>query len=146
MKMTKAKMITTEQKAEMEAYRKKNKNKRIEKNLYALILYAEGKSRAEISEKTGFCKRHITALGTKYRRNGISGIVENHYKGNHRNLSYEEEEAILEPFRARAEAGQMVEISEIKKAYDERIGRSTDKDHGRIYRVLERHNWRKIMP
>ncbi|MDD4296898.1 MAG: winged helix-turn-helix domain-containing protein [Ruminiclostridium sp.] len=53
---------------------------------------------------------------------------------------------MLEPFRKAAEAGQIVEVSEIKKAYDTAIGRSTDRDHGRIYRVLARHGWRKVMP
>ena len=49
-------------------------------------------------------------------------------------------------FREKAIAGQMVEISEIKLAYEKETGCSLDNNHGQIYRVLKRHDWRKIMP
>ena len=61
-------------------------------------------------------------------------------------MSYEEEEALLEPYRKSAEAGQIVEVSEIKRAYEEAIGRSLENNHGQIYNVLKRHGWRKVMP
>jgi len=67
------------------------------------------------------------------------------YKGNNRNMSYAQEEALLEPFRARAEAGQIVEVGEILAAYEKQIGRST-RSNSQIYNVLARHGWRKIMP
>ncbi|WP_081646410.1 winged helix-turn-helix domain-containing protein [Oscillibacter sp. 1-3] len=55
-----------------------------------------------------------------------------------------EEATILAPFRARAEAGELVESSEIAKAYQSAV------DHpistGRIYFVLHRLGWRKVMP
>ena len=37
--------------------------------------------------------------------------------GNRRNMSYEEETEILATFKKRAELGQIVEVSEIKKVY-----------------------------
>ena len=36
-------------------------------------------------------------------------------------MSYEEEAAILAPFKERAEKGEMVEISEIAKAYQNAV-------------------------
>ena len=60
------------------------------------------------------------------------------------NMSFEEEAALLEPFKAKAEKGQIVEASEIKEAYDKAVGHKSGS--GQIYRVLHRHGWRKVMP
>jgi len=57
-----------------------------------------------------------------------------------------EEEALLEPLKEAAAAGQIVEVKEIKAAYEKAIGRSLDKDRAIIYRMLKRHGWRKVMP
>ena len=47
------------------AARKRNKNKRVEKRLYALELRAEGKRAEEVSEATGFHKAYISQLTAK---------------------------------------------------------------------------------
>ena len=78
---------------------------------------AEGKRNKEISEKTGFHIQYITMLVTRYKTNGINSIVGNHYKGNRRNLTYEEEEQILEPYRKAAEEGKLITVQEIETAY-----------------------------
>ena len=62
----------------------------------------------------------------------------------HKDMGQDEEEIVLTQFLNKAEKGQIVETSEIKKAYDEKIGHKTG--HGQIYRVLHRHGWRKVMP
>ena len=56
---------------------------------------AEGKQNKEIREKTGFHTQYITVLVSRYKANGLASITESHYHGNHRNLSYAEEEALL---------------------------------------------------
>ena len=63
---------------------------------------------------------------------------------NHRNMSAEEEAAILAPFKERAEKGEMVEISEIAIAYQSALDHPVS--NGQIYFVLRRHGWRKVMP
>ena len=138
--------IREEQVKEIKTERKKNKDKNADQRLKALLLHAEGKTRAEIAEKTDFAKTYISVLVAKYCTKGLSAIVENHYHGNHRNLSFVEEEELLEVFRKAAEAGQIVEVSEIKRAYEEKLGRSLGNHHGQIYYVLHRHGWRKVMP
>jgi len=137
--------ISEEQVEELERARKKNKDKNIEKRLKALLMHAEGKKREAVAEQTGFAKTYISELVAKYCNGGIATIVANHYPGNHRNLSFVEEEVFLEPFRRAAEAGQIVEVSAIKRAYEEAIGRSLN-SRGQIYYVLQRHGWRKVMP
>jgi transposase len=144
--MPKRYYINEEQVAELEAARKKNKNKNVEKRLKALLLHAQGCKCEEIAEKTGYAATSISPIVARYCTEGLPAIVENHYPGNHRNMSFEEEEEIIKPFLDIALAGQMIEVSAILKAYEEKLGRSTETDHGRIYRVLERHGWRKIMP
>lgn len=136
--------FTEEEKKELEKARKKNRDKKIEKRLEALILRTEGKKNKEISKKTGFHTQYITVLVSRYKTKGIESITENHYKGNRRNLSYEEEEALLEPFRQAAKDGKLVSVKEIEAVYREAVGRSIGTSQ--IYYVLHRHGWRKVMP
>ncbi len=132
------------EKVAIKRVRRENKDKRAEQRLKALELRAEGKSAAEVSQATGFCAAYVSQLVKKYRDHGLEAISGNHYGGNHRNMSEEAETKILEPFKARAEKGELVEISEIAQAYqaavDHRVG------GGQIYSVLKRHGWRKGMP
>ena len=126
------------------AARKRNKDKRAESRLYALELRAKGKNAEEVSAVTGFHKAYISQLTAKYRKGGIEAISGNHYGGNRRNMSAEEEAAFLEPFQAEAEKGQIVEVSKIKAQYEEAVGHSIG--GSQIYYVLERNGWRKVMP
>ena len=139
--------INEDQVAEIEEARRKNKDKKKEKRMKVLVLHAQGEGRAAIAEKTGFVTSYISEIVSKYCKYGLASVVDNHYAGNRRNLTFEEEEALLEPFKKAAAAGQIVEISAIKAAYEERTGTIlSDNNKGQIYRVMERHGWRKIMP
>lgn len=142
--MAKSYEISQSQLLEIEAARKKNRNKNVERRLYVLVMRAEGKSLEEISEKTGYHLSTASKLIARYMRDGISAIAENHYKGNRRNMSYEEEAAILAPFIERAERGEMVDIKEIAAAYQKAVSHKVSDTQ--IYYVLHRHGWRKIMP
>jgi len=144
--MPKRYLINENQISEIKVARDNNKCKRVDRKLKALLLHAEGCKRSEIAEKTEYKLSYISDIVSAYCNKGIGAIVDNHYKGNRRNLTFEQEAALLEPFKATAKEGKVVSVAEIKKAYDEAIGRSTDKDKGRIYRVLARHGWRKVMP
>ena len=136
--------ITHEEKQEIKEAREKNRDKNVEKRLEALEMRAEGHRNKEISEKTGFHTQYITVLVSRYKNNGLASITENHYHGNRRNLSYAEEEALLEPFRRDADAGKMVSVRDIEAAYREAVGHSIGTSQ--IYYVLHRHGWRKVMP
>lgn len=128
----------------IEKARKENKDKRVEARLKALDLRAKGATAKDVSEATGFHPASVTRLVAKYRDHGLEAITGNHYGGNRRNMSVEEETAILAPFRERAEKGEIIEVKEIEAAYQAAV------DHpisvSQIYFVLHRHGWRKIMP
>jgi len=53
-------------------------------------------------------RAYITQLTAKYRAGRIEAISGNHYSGNRRNMSVEEEALLLEPYREKAEKGQIV--------------------------------------
>ena len=59
-------------------------------------------------------------------------------------MSVEREADILAPFKARTEKGELIEISEIAKAYQSVVDHPVSR--GQIYCVLHRHGWRKAMP
>ena len=124
--------------------RKENKDKRVEARLKALELRAQGQKANEVANATGFHPAYVTQLVAKYSDHGLEAIKGNHYVGNHRNMSVEEEAEILAPFQAEAEKGKMVGVKEIAKAYQEAVDHPVGK--GQIYCVLHRHGWRKIMP
>jgi len=71
-------------------------------------------------------------------------ILQKPRSGRPTQISLEEEGQLLAEFEARAEAGQVVEVSDIKAAYQDKVGRRIGT--GQIYRVLKRHNWRKVKP
>ena len=124
--------------------RRENKDRRAEARLKALEMRAKGAKGKEIAAATGFHPAYAAQLAAKYKKGGIEAISGNHYGGNRRNMSVEDEAEILAPFRERAEKGELVEIREIKAAYQAAV------DHpisdSQIYFVLHRHGWRKIMP
>ena len=124
--------------------RKANKSKQVERRLRVLEMMSEGYKNKEIAKATGYHEAYLRQLVSKYREGGLGALTENHYPGNHRNMSYEEESAILDKFKEQATAGQMVNTAEIKAAYETAVGHSIG--GGQIYYVLKRHKWHKVMP
>ena len=144
--MQKKQKLSDEQISELKEARKVNKDKNIDSRLNALLLYGEGVKHSVIADKTKFVSTYITELASKYRKNGLAAIASNNYKGNRRNLTFDQEASLLLPFKEKAAKGQMVEISEIIKAYEQATGKSLEKSNSQIYYVLARHGWRKVMP
>ena len=144
MKMASRYKFSEEEIAAIERRRKENKDKRVEARWKALELRAKGASAKETAEAAGFHAAYVTQLVAKYQDYGLEAITGSHYGGNHRNMSVEEETAILAPFKTRAEKGELVEISEIAKAYQSAVDHPVSR--GQIYVVLHRHGWRKGMP
>ena len=101
-------------------------------------LRAKGADAKQVSRATGFHASSVSRLVAKYRDHGLEAISGNHYGGNHRNMSIEEEAAILAPFQERAERGELVEVREIAKAYQAAVDHPVSK--GQIYFVLHGTN------
>ncbi len=136
--------FTAEDLAEIQEARRQNHDKNVERRLKALELKAAGRTGQEIAKITGYNAGYISKLAAKYWNGGIEAITGNHYGGNRRNMTYEEETEFLAQFINEADGGHITDVSAIKAAYDERIGHETG--HGQIYYVLHRHGWSKKLP
>lgn len=142
--MPKTYKISKENAEEIKEFRKTIKDKKEDKRLYAVQLRGEGMKNAEIAEKLDTSSKMVSRWVSMYAKSGIQALCKKKRTGNHINMTYEEEEQFLEKFKKKAEKGQIVEVSEIKKAYIEKVGHSIGSTQ--IYYVLRRHNWRKVMP
>lgn len=143
--MQKKYIITKEEAEEIKEYRKTVKDKMLDRRLYAVQLLGEGKKTGEIAEKLDADRRQISLWASKFKtKGGAEGLVKKSGGRYRENMTKEEEKALLDQFRERAEKGQIVSVSEIKEAYDKAIGHETKDTF--IYVVLRRNGWRKIMP
>ena len=129
---------------ETKAYAKRNRNKRVDKRLQVILLRYEGKKDVEIGEKLGYSRKGVSRMCAEFKRVGLVEYARHKYGGNHRSLSQEEEQEILSKFDVISITGQIITAQDIKRAFDEKLGRDTGR--GYIYMLLERHGWRKVMP
>ena len=136
--------ISAEEYKEIVAAEKATQDKQIARKLRALMLRYEGKSNEEAGKQLGLCSVRISQLVNEYKKTGIENFTRKKYGGNHRSMTEEEEEEILNRFREQAEAGQVIIVADIKRAFDEKLGRDTGR--GYIYMLLARHGWRKLKP
>jgi len=124
---------------------KETKNKNAYRRLEAVALRAEGKSNDEIAEITKYHPKRVSQIVSLYCNKGIDAIGEDGRKGgNHKNLTYAEEEEFLDGFRVEAESGRILTVAEIKSAYDKLTGKESATST--VYFMLERHGWRKLSP
>ena len=142
--MPKTYNITKNQIDEIGEARKTNRDKQVEKRLHAVQLRGEGKRNREIAQQLETASDMISRWVSMYTGGGLAALLPKKREAHHRNMSYADEKSFLEAYVERAEAGQMVEVSEIKAAYEARVKHCIGS--GQIYRVLKRHGWRKIKP
>lgn len=142
--MPKKYKISDEETKKIKEVRKRIKDKKVDKRLHAVQLRGEGMKNQEIAEKLDTTHRMVSSWVSAYAKGGIEALLAKKRIGNHRNMSFEEEKEFLSKYFNQAEKGQIVEVNEIKKEYIEKVGHSISNEQ--IYRVLHRHNWRKVMP
>lgn len=123
---------------------KKNKNKRVDKKLQVLIMRHENKGNEEISVRTGYNVRYITTLMGQYKKQGLEEFIRIKQTSHNRNLSVEQEAKVLARFEEEADAGHELTVGEIRQGLESELGRETTAAY--VYRVLQRHGWRKVMP
>ncbi|MGI6636559.1 MAG: helix-turn-helix domain-containing protein [Christensenellales bacterium] len=138
------KRITEEEFEKIKAARKANKNKRVEKLLEVLTLRYEGKSNREITERTGYNERYVTTLLAKYRKQGLEEFIRIKQTSHHRKMTEAEEARLLEKCSELADQGKVLSVADIRQVFEEALGEKTASSY--IYRVLKRHEWRKVMP
>lgn len=103
------------------------------------------RSAAEIAQHTATSRRTVHQVISDYNRLGAAAI-ETPGRGGRRNnyLSWDEEVAFLEPFITDSAQGLLTTIQTLHQAFEQCVA---DPVHpSTIYRLLERHGWRKLMP
>lgn len=113
-----------------------------------LIVYnalVDPREAQEIALHTGTSVWTVHQVISKYNRYGAAAIA-TPGKGGRRNcyLSWDEEQEFLAPFFELAALGKIATIAVIRKAFEEQVAATVDPST--IYRLLERHGWRKIVP
>lgn len=125
--------------------RKQCNDNRINKQLRVLFLYSQNATCEEILEKTEYkTLKSIYLILDNYIAHGLEFFFRKKYKGNHRNMSIEEEKAFIDGFKERAFKGELITANDIKQAYIEKVGHSIGSGH--IYYILAKHEWRKVIP
>ncbi len=59
-------------------------------------------------------------------------------------MKLEDEQAFLAGWKAKAEQGQLVVVTPLRVALEQKLGRRLKPSV--VYRLLERHRWRKVAP
>jgi transposase len=138
--------ITKEQKDSLKQLLKQTKAKADFRRVQCLWLRARfGLSSSEVSEAVSWSSGAVRRIQAAYFKGGESTLIRIGRGGRrNENLSVSEESEFLSGFLDKANAGHILVISEIKAAYEKRIGHKVPKST--IYRVLTRNGWRKIAP
>ena len=113
-----------------------------------LIIYnalVDPREAKDIAKHTGVSVKTVHKLISTYNRLGIAAI-ETPGKGGRRNeyLTFEEEKELLTPFFELAKKGELTTVAQIKQEFEKKVGHEVDETT--IYRLLKRHEWRKLVP
>ena len=80
-----------------------------------------------------------------YDSGGVGALKTKPSGGRQReNMSVAQEKALLARYTKAAGAGELLNIQDLKLAYEKAIGHETS--NSTIYNLLHRHSWRKLMP
>ena len=110
-----------------------------------LIRATLGSSATEIAQLLGWSVATVHVMHSRWAKEG-EAMFEVHGRGgrHHQHLTAEQEQLLLAPFAQRAQAGGMLTVAEIQRAYQEQTGKEVARST--IYRLLQRHGWRKVVP
>jgi len=110
-----------------------------------LIRATLGSSAAQIAQLLGWSTATVHVIHSRWAKEG-DALFELRRRGGrrHQHLSAEQEAQVLAPFIERASTGGMLKVAEIQQAYEQQVGKPVAPST--IYRLLDRHGWRKLVP
>lgn len=110
-----------------------------------LIRATLGSSASEIAQLLGWSTATVHVMHSRWAKHG-EAIFDVRARGgrHHQHLTPEQEQQLLAPFVQRAQAGGMLTVAELQQAYRQRVGKEVARST--IYRLLDRHGWRKVVP
>ena len=110
-----------------------------------ILLRESGMAQPAIAEAMGVSLSTVNRAHMAYDHGGIKALKPKPSGGRKReNMTLTEEKTLLRRFANAAGAGEMLNIHDLKAAYERAIGHATS--NSTVYNLLTRHGWRKLMP
>ena len=110
-----------------------------------VLLRESGMTQPLIAAAMGVSLSTVNRAHMAYDHGGLKALKPRPSGGRKReNMTLDEEKALLARFAKAAGAGEMLNIHDLKAAYEKAIGHETS--NSTIYNLLARHGWRKLMP
>ena len=110
-----------------------------------VLLRESGMTQPAIAEAMGVSLSTVNRAHMAYDHGGLKALKPRPSGGRKReNMTLAEEKALLARFAKAAGAGEMLNIHDLKAAYEKAIGHATS--NSTVYNLLARHGWRKLMP
>ena len=124
---------------------KREKDPVVRQRIQMVLLREDGKTQPQIAELTGVSLSTINRAHMAYDNGGVNALKPKPSGGRVReNMTLQEEKAFLNQFAKAAGAGELLNIHDLKAAYEKAIEHPTS--NSTIYNLLARHDWRKLMP
>ena len=111
-------LINAESYQEILEAEKATKSKKVSKKLSILLTRFGGKTISETAKQMNCSESRVKRTVAENMHSGLQEFIKPTQKENHRNLTIEEEKALLSRFEEMASAGKIVEVKEIKQAFD----------------------------
>jgi transposase len=108
-----------------------------------VLLRESGMTQPAIAEAMGVSLSTVNRAHMAYDQGGLKTLGPKPCGGRKReNMTIAQEKALLARFAKAAGTGEMLNIHDLKRAYEQAIGHGTST----VYDLLARHGWRKLMP
>jgi transposase len=110
-----------------------------------VLLRENAMTQPAIAETMGVSLSTVNRAHMAYDGGGLKALKSKPNGGRKReNMTVAAEKSLLARFAKAAGAGEMLNIQDLKGAYEKAIGHETS--NSTVYNLLARHGWRKLMP
>lgn len=124
---------------------RRTKTPLLRQRIQMVLLRESGMTQPAIAEAMGVSLSTVNRARMGFDCGGLAALAPKPSGGRIReNMTLAEEKSLLAKFAKAAGAGEMVNIHDLKAAYEQAIGHSTS--NSTVYNLLARHGWRKLMP
>ena len=110
-----------------------------------VLLRESGMAQPAIAAAMGVSLSTVNRAHMAFDHGGLAALKPKPNGGRkHQNMTVPKEKAFLARFARATGAGEMLNIHDLKAAYEKAIGHATS--DSTVYNLLHRHDWRKLMP
>lgn len=118
---------------------------KVQQIMVILNALSKPQSAESIASFVNLSKHRITKIIQEYNREGAAYFDRQGQGGRkYGYMTLEEEKNFLMTCEQKAIEGKYTTVSDIQNAFEQKINKSVSKST--IYRLLKRHNWRKLAP